>query len=112
MVVQVSRGLEAVVEDLGQPAAPRERHEAVPHVTGRRDPKLLAQSPAGTPIVGHRDDGRKVPDPIPQTTEQHRQPRTAAERHDLHILETMHGDRVYRPPEVSSRKGFRARALR
>src|SRR5215207_288885 len=60
------RALEAVVEDLGQPLAPGQRHEAVPHVARRRDAKLLAQAPARAPVVRDGHDRRQVPDAVAQ----------------------------------------------
>src|SRR5918998_3201327 len=63
VVVQVAGCLEAVVEDLGEPAAFSERHQAVPNVARGRHPELLAQPAAGSPVVRNRHDRREVPDP-------------------------------------------------
>ena len=110
MVVQVPWRLEAVVEDLGQPAAPRERDQAVPHVAGGRNPELLAEPAAGSPIIRDRDHRRQVADPVPQTPEQHGQPRTAAERHELDVVDVGMG--IEYTAGTSSRRGPRVRAVR
>jgi hypothetical protein len=77
--------LEAVVEDLGQPPARGERHQAVPHVARRRHPELLSEPAARASVVCHRDYRGEVPDAIPEVPKEHRQPRAAAERHHPQI---------------------------
>ena len=49
VIVQVPRRLETVFEDLGQPAASRERHKAVPHVTWGATPSSWRNRPLEPP---------------------------------------------------------------
>src|SRR5215217_100924 len=112
VVVQVPRRLETVVEDLGQPAAPRERDQAAPDVAGRRDPQLLAKASARASVISDRDHRRKVADPVSQAPEQYGQAGAAAKRHYLQVLDATHGARVYRPPESPRRRLVPVRAAR
>ncbi len=101
VVVEVTRRLEAVVEDLGETFAPRERDQAVPDVPGRGDAELLAEPAARPAVVGDRHDGRQVTHPVAQPAQQDRQPGTPAERDHPEILHPTHRRPVYRLPTAS-----------